>query len=107
MQIYTGKVLSLRRKCRRTYALKVIFILFYLSIFVYAIITKYFMNVKTKENNNKYNKLIINAIKTKTYQSEKIQNHRDVAQLVARHVRDVEVGRSSRLIPTKKRSVIK
>ena len=28
--------------------------------------------------------------------------HRDVAQLVARHVRDVEVGSSSLLIPTKK-----
>gem|GEM_PF-3131075 len=27
---------------------------------------------------------------------------RDVAQLVARHVRDVEVGSSSLLIPTKK-----
>ena len=28
--------------------------------------------------------------------------HRDVAQLVARHVRDVEVGSSSLLIPTNK-----
>ncbi len=28
--------------------------------------------------------------------------HRDVAQLVAHYVRDVGVGRSSRLIPTKK-----
>ena len=28
-------------------------------------------------------------------------NHRDVAQLVAHYVRDVGVGRSSRLIPTK------
>ena len=29
------------------------------------------------------------------------ENHRDVAQLVAHYVRDVGVGRSSRLIPTK------
>ena len=31
--------------------------------------------------------------------------NRDVAQLVAHYVRDVGVGRSSRLIPTKKRKV--
>ena len=30
------------------------------------------------------------------------QNFRDIAQLVARHVRDVEAGRSSRPISTKK-----
>lgn len=34
----------------------------------------------------------------------KNETNRDVAQLVARHVRDVEVGRSSRLIPTKKKT---
>ena len=30
--------------------------------------------------------------------------HREVAQLVAHYVRDVGVGRSSRLFPTEKRS---
>ena len=33
--------------------------------------------------------------------------YRDVAQLVAHYVRDVGVGRSSRLIPTKSSKVIK
>ena len=32
--------------------------------------------------------------------------YRDVAQLVAHYVRDVGVGRSSRLIPTKKRQAV-
>ena len=34
-------------------------------------------------------------------------NLRDVAQLVAHYVRDVGVGRSSRLIPTKEKTPIK
>ena len=45
-------------------------------------------------------------IKILSLQRENKKNrNRDVAQLVARHVRDVEVGRSSRLIPTPKRSI--
>ena len=35
-----------------------------------------------------------------TKQTPKRNEHRDVAQLVAHYVRDVGVGRSSRLIPT-------
>ena len=36
----------------------------------------------------------------------KTKSNRDVAQLVAHYVRDVGVGRSSRLIPTKKRQAV-
>ena len=38
--------------------------------------------------------------------SRKPRSNRDVAQLVAHYVRDVGVGRSSRLIPTKKRQAV-
>ena len=47
------------------------------------------------------NKKVRNTKKTITF-APQLRKDRNVAQLVAHYVRDVGVGRSSRLIPTKK-----
>ena len=46
------------------------------------------------------------ALSLQTILKKALKSHRDVAQLVAHYVRDVGVGRSSRLIPTNSKRLL-